>query len=194
MRIGIMGGSFDPIHIGHLLAATCAQEEAELDQVWFMPSYTPPHKAESETGAADRMAMTRLALLDNPCFQVSDMEMTREGTSYSYDTAAALLAERPNDTFYWIIGADMIRYLPKWHRIEELLDLISFIGLQRPGYPVDWGELSPSMRTGVSVVPMPQFDVSSSMIRARLDQGKTCRYLLPQGVVEYIKEKHLYDY
>ncbi len=194
MKVGIMGGTFDPIHIGHLLAAERAREEAGLDEVWFMPAYTPPHKPNPPKAAPEqRLEMLKLAIADHPHFRAEDMEMVREGTSYTVDTVDQLCRRHPNVRFCYIIGADMVQYLPHWVRIEDILQKISFIGLQRPGYSIDMSHLPDFIQRGVQVAPMPQIELSSTDIRKRCLSGRSVRYMVHEAVYAYIKERRLYE-
>ncbi|MDF2667857.1 MAG: nicotinate-nucleotide adenylyltransferase [Paenibacillus sp.] len=194
MKVGIMGGTFDPIHIGHLLAAERAREEAGLDEVWFLPSYTPPHKPNPPVATPEqRFAMLERAIADHPHFRAEDMEMIREGTSYTVDTVDQLCRRHPNVRFCYIIGADMVQYLPHWVRIEEILKRISFVGLGRPGYSLDMKQLPDYIQQGVQLAPMPQLELSSTDIRQRRAAGKSIRYMVHENVYAYIKERGLYE-
>ncbi|MGD6841259.1 nicotinate-nucleotide adenylyltransferase [Bacillus infantis] len=185
-RIGILGGTFNPPHHGHLLIANEVLHSLSLDKVWFMPNQDPPHKKKS-SAASDRarVEMLELAIEGHPRFEIQKIEMERGGPSYTYDTMKLLKEQNEDTEFYFIIGADMIEYLPKWYKINELLELAVFAGVGRPSY---------NSRTDYPVVPVdvPQMDVSSSMIRARLSQGETVRYLIPESVRKYIEENRLY--
>src|SRR5690554_2381696 len=142
MNIGIMGGTFDPLHLGHLLVAEQAREQMSLDEVWFMPSNQPPHKDQQpKANPIHRLEMVRLAIADHPQFKLCDLEFERGGTSYSVDTAYELKERYPEHHFHWIIGADMVQYLTKWFKIKEMIGLVSFIGLDRPGYEATEREL-----------------------------------------------------
>lgn len=193
-HVGIMGGSFDPIHIGHLLAAEHAADAAGLDEVWFIPSHAAPHKdVRPRASDADRWKMVELAIGDNPRFQAIDWEMRRGGTSYSIDTARMLLTDYPQIKFSWLIGADMVQYLPHWHQIEELCQLLDFIGFARPGTELDLSALAPVIRDRVKLVGIPQLDISSTDIRMRIREARTIRYMVPDAVLEYMKERRLYE-
>jgi nicotinate-nucleotide adenylyltransferase len=194
MKIGIMGGSFDPIHSGHVLVAEHAAEEAGLDEVWFIPSHAAPHK-EHKPGASneDRWRMVELAIAGNPRFRAVDWELKQGGVSYSIETARMLVTAYPDDEFFWLIGADMVQYLPHWHQIEQLCELIGFIGFARPGTSLDLSELAPTIRKRVRIVPVPSFEVSSTDIRSRIGSGRSVRYLLPEAVWHYVKERRLYE-
>ncbi|CAG7634902.1 nicotinate-nucleotide adenylyltransferase [Paenibacillus allorhizosphaerae] len=194
MKVGLMGGTFDPIHIGHLLAAQSVCEQAGLDEVWFMPVNVPPHK-EAAPGATaqQRWEMTNLAVESHPMFRTTDIELRRGGVSYSIDTVTLLRRQYPSHHFYYIIGADMVRYLPKWYKIEELVKLVTFVGLERPGFDPGFTELPPSIRESLMMVKMPQIDLSSTRIRERRAAGRPVRYMVPDRVNDYIEVNRLYE-
>lgn len=186
MRIGIIGGTFNPPHFGHLLIANEALHAAGLDEVWFMPNQAPPHKASKDlVSHEDRLNMLKLAVKDHAKFKIETIELERPGPSYTFETMKQLTALFPKLQFYFIIGADMIEYLPKWYKIDELLELVTFIGVNRPTYRRE----SPYPLVHIDI---PEFKVSSSLIRKRLKEGSSVRYLLPDSVIDYIKEKQLY--
>ncbi|MFS0554547.1 nicotinate-nucleotide adenylyltransferase [Brevibacillus sp. 179-C9.3 HS] len=188
-QVGIMGGTFDPIHCGHLLAAEQAREQAGLDEVWFMPTHVPPHKKrESLTLAHHRLQMVQLAVSDHEAFRVTDVEFTREGPSYTYDTMVQLIRQFPDCRFSFIMGGDMVKILPKWYQYQELIHMVRFIGLARPGT-----ELDRESSENVTLVEMPVWDISSTMIREKAAAGKSIRYLVPDAVECYIKENRFYE-
>lgn len=187
-KIGLLGGTFDPPHLGHLLIAEESLEACQLDEVWFMPSYLPPHKERKVTPFSDRIEMVRRAIEDNPEFKLSMIEIERKGRSYTFDTLKELTHRYPLNKFFFIIGADMVNDLPNWYKIDDLVTLTSFIGLKRPGY-----EFTQPVQTKIISVDMPQFDVSSSFIRKRIKSHHSCRYFLCENVKDYIKERHLYE-
>ncbi|MTT32486.1 nicotinate-nucleotide adenylyltransferase [Terrilactibacillus sp. BCM23-1] len=187
-RIGLLGGTFDPPHLGHLLIAQEALERCELDQIWFLPSYIPPHKNRKVTDSHHRIEMVRKAIHTNPSFQISLIEIERRGKSYTVDTLRQLKHAYPEYEFFFIIGADMIRDLPNWHKIDELCQLTSFIGFRRPGYIAKH-----PLQAQVHMIDMPQIEISSSDIRNRLKHYRSCMYLLNEEVKDYIKENHLYE-
>jgi nicotinate-nucleotide adenylyltransferase len=194
MKIGIMGGTFDPIHLGHMIAAESAREAAGLDEVWFMPTYIPPHKPNIPmANAMHRLQMVRLAVADQPDFRAVDYELTRGGTSFTADTVKILNQLHPSDSFYYIIGADMVMYLPKWVRIEEMVQHVSFIGLQRPGFQVEMEQLPPNIAAKVQLVSMPLIDISSTVIRERKRQQQSVRYLVCEQVRQYMEANRLYE-
>lgn len=185
-KIGIFGGTFDPPHNGHLLMANEVLYSLNLDKIWFMPNNIPPHKQkEPVTETHHRVNMLKRAIEGNPFFQVQLIELEREGPSFTYDTVKILKERYPNEEFYFIIGSDMIENLPHWHRIEELMDMVQFVGVKRNGY-------SNESTFFVKEVEVPQFDVSSTMIRERLKNGQAVDYLLPKKVIQYIGENRLY--
>jgi nicotinate-nucleotide adenylyltransferase len=187
MKIGILGGTFDPPHYGHLLMANEVRFKLNLDEVWFMPNHQPPHKIKlSQTTNDDRYQMLQRAIEDHPPFRIETIEFSRSGPSYTIDTIKILKGQYPDVQFYFIIGADMIEYLPKWHQIHELVQLIQFVGVKRPGFKE--GSNFP-----ILYVDAPQFEISSQMIRSRVRNMETTRYLLPESVREFIKENHLYE-
>jgi nicotinate-nucleotide adenylyltransferase len=193
VNIGIMGGTFDPIHNGHLIVAKHAQKQGGLDEVWFMPSSLPPHKeTEGIVEAADRLEMVSIAIRDCAAFRLCELEINRGGTSYSIDSAKILIEQFPSYQFSWIIGADMIAYLPQWHRIDELMTMIRFIGVRRPGYEKDLAQLSQRYASAVQMVDAPMLEISSSNIRERLLAGASITHLVPESIESYIRKKGLY--
>jgi nicotinate-nucleotide adenylyltransferase len=194
MKIGLMGGTFDPIHIGHLLAAQSVSEELGLDEVWFVPTNVPPHKAASGAAAPqERLAMVRLAIEGYDRFKAEPIELERGGVSYSIETVVLLRSRYPDHDFYYIIGADMVRYLPKWVRIEELAKQVTFVGLQRPGFDAELDSLPPQLRAKVRLASMPQMELSSTRIRERRASGLPVRYMVPDRVNDYIEVNRLYE-
>ncbi|MBB5324783.1 nicotinate-nucleotide adenylyltransferase [Anoxybacillus tepidamans] len=185
-KIGIFGGTFDPPHNGHLLMANEVLHALSLSEIWFMPNHIPPHKQHEQiTNSDDRLHMLELAIADHPYFKIETIELKRSGPSYTYDTMRQLKALYPKYEFYFIIGADMVEYLPHWYCIDQLVHLVTFVGVKRPGF---------SLHTSYSIVEVeiPEFAVSSSLIRERVKQGKSIRYLVPECVRQYIERKRLY--
>ncbi|MFD3258342.1 nicotinate-nucleotide adenylyltransferase [Paenibacillus lentus] len=191
-KVGIMGGAFDPIHLGHLLAAERAREQFELEEIWFMPSHTPPHKHQSGVSGEQRLAMVTEAICSNPAFKPLDIELRRGGVSYTVETIKELRKQYPDMEFYFIIGADMVNYLPKWEGIDELTEMLKFIGLQRPGSFLELDTLPPFIQDAVYLAEMPLVDISSSMIRSRLTAGHSIRYMVPDTVYDYMTRSGLY--
>lgn len=196
-RVGIFGGTFDPIHLGHLIVAETLMDEFLLDRVVFIPAAVPPHKLGQEiSDARHRYMMTMLAICSNPQFQASDMEMRRTGPSYSRDTLAELIREHGGETeFYFIVGADSVASLHTWNRIEELLSMCHFIGASRPGCMPDMEEIRRRfgpLAEKIHCLETPELEISSTDIRERIRQGKTVRYIVPEAVEQYIYKERLY--
>lgn len=185
-KVGILGGTFDPPHYGHLLIASEILSALKLDKIWFMPNQEPPHKKKSGLVTnEERLEMLRLAIKGNPTFGIQTIELERQGPSYTIDTMRMIHEQYRNQQFYFIIGADMIEFLPNWQEIDELVKLVQFVGVERPTY-------SHLTKYPILYVDVPAFEVSSSMIRERLNSGLSVRYLLPDSVIDFIKERHLY--
>lgn len=185
-QVGILGGNFNPVHYAHLVMGEQVGQALGLDKVYFMPEYLPPHVDEKKTIPAEhRLAMLELAIADNPRFSVETIELERKGKSYTVDTMRELTAKNPDTNYYFIIGGDMVNYLPKWHQIDELMELVTFVGVRRPEVPID-------SRYPIIWIDIPLMDVSSTTIRKKVQQGCSVRYLLPDNVLHYIQEKGLY--
>jgi nicotinate-nucleotide adenylyltransferase len=197
--LGILGGTFDPVHYGHLLAAEWACEVFRLDQLVFMPSARPPHK--DLAGVLDsqhRIRMVELAVQDNPDFSVSSLELERTGLSYTVDTLQYYLDEYPGIELYFIIGVDALQLLYTWKDVERLVELCTFIVVTRPGYILDRSDpafqsVPDKLWKRLRLLSIPGLEISSSEIRKRIMQGLSIRYLLPPAVEAYIKENHLYQ-
>lgn len=192
MKVGIMGGTFDPIHIGHMLAAECARDAYDLEEVWFMPSHIPPHKEDAGVTGLMRLEMTAEAVADHPSFRTLDWEVKRGGVSYTVDTVRDLRDAYPEHDFYFIIGADMVAYLPKWNRIGELAELLTFIGLNRPGTKLSVDDLPDFLQKAVVTAEMPLIEISSTIIRSRAASGSSIRYMVPDRVYDYIVRSGIY--
>ena len=185
-QVGILGGNFNPVHNAHLIVADQVRQQLGLDQVLLMPEYQPPHVDKKETiPEHHRLKMLELAIDGIEGLAIETIELERKGISYTYDTMKILTEQHPDTDYYFIIGADMVDYLPKWYRIDELVDLVHFVGVQRPrykagtSYPVIW-------------VDVPLMDISSSMVRDFIAQGRTPNFLLPKPVLDYIEKEGLY--
>jgi nicotinate-nucleotide adenylyltransferase len=215
-KIGILGGTFNPIHYGHLAAAEEVWSRLKLDHVLFVPSFLPPHKQDEVIpSAAQRQEMVALAIAGNAHFSLSDLEVKREGKSYSVDTVAELLHLHPATDFYFITGLDSFLEIQTWKEWERLLSSCRFVVLSRPGYAfsslasinfmqtayeklhaLDRGELTRAVleigKSTVYLEQIPLYDVSSTDIRQRVRQGRTIKYLLPECVETYIIKNNLY--
>ncbi len=188
-----MGGTFNPIHFGHLILARDAVEAFGLDQVIFIPCANPPHKrADRLAAGADRLAMIRKAIRSEPGFCVDDMELKRGGISYSVDTLHALHGRFPSASFYFVIGTDMYQELPTWRKIGELTRLCVFVVMYRPGFNmVQKSRRGPKIPA--RVFAGHRIGISSSEIRDRVAQGLSIRNLVPDAVARYILDKKLYQ-
>lgn len=186
-----MGGTFDPIHHGHLVAASEVADLFELDEVIFVPTGQPWQKRDRHvTAAEDRYLMTVIATAANPRFSVSRVDIDRGGPTYTKDTLRDLARQNPDTDLFFITGADALASIASWHRSEELLGLAHFVGVTRPGHPL----VDPGMPEGtVTLMEIPALAISSSDCRARASRGEPIRYLVPEGVVEYAAKRGLYQ-
>lgn len=215
-RIGVLGGTFNPVHYGHLAAAEEVRGRLSLDRVLFIPSHIPPHKHEDDIpSAAQRMEMVRLAVSNNAFFEASDLEIRRGGISYTIDTIEELLRLYTNAELYFMTGLDAFMEIQTWRRWKEFLTLSRVVVMTRPGhdvndlYKIDFMKDSRSELTGrdrgdrahgvmrcgeftVHLVTIPLFDISSTDIRRRVKQGASIKYLLPEAVETYIIKNKLY--
>ena len=190
-RIGILGGTFNPIHTGHLLIAQDALEAARLDHVLFIPSATPPHKAlEGNVSRTHRLRMVKIAIRGNERFAVDDLEIRRGGKSFSVDTLAELRRRYPRATFHFIIGADSLSELHLWKDARRLVKLCRFIAITRPGHSARPARL-PGLR--YQLLDTHPCGVASRDIRARAARGQSIRYLVPDAVLRYIERQELYQ-
>lgn len=199
LRVGIMGGTFNPIHMGHLLLAQTALTEENLDYILFMPSGCSYLKREDHVlEAAHRLKMTELAISDNPFFKISDMEIKREGATYTFETLKQLKKEQPTDSFYFIMGADCLFSIENWKNPREIFENCTLLAAVRDGASTDsmqekCEELNNRYRADVKLLPFPETAISSTSIRKKLAEGKSVKYLVPDAVMAYIAEKHLYQ-
>lgn len=194
MKIGLMGGTFDPIHLGHLRAAENARESLGLDRVAFVPAGLPPHRPPPASSALDRFAMVALATAANPRFVAWDVELRRDGPSYTVDTVSRLLEERPEDVLVVIVGSDTFPEMTGWRAPARLFTLCMVAVVSRPGEnesPTPLGAPFPGAR-GVEHVHGPGLPISSTVIRQRVREGRSVRYLVPDGVADYIAQRGLY--
>jgi nicotinate-nucleotide adenylyltransferase len=192
VRIGLYGGTFDPVHLGHLRAAENAREGMGLDLVAFLPSAVPPHRSAPLSAAADRLAMARLATASHPRFEAWDAELRRPGPSYTIETVSSLLSERPSDSFVLVVGADTWPEITTWREPERLLSLVEVAVVDRPGYPGPGPEAPFPGARGVTRVEGPSLPISATAIRERARQGRSVRFLVPDAVADYIAARRLY--
>ena len=195
MKVGVLGGTFDPVHLGHLLLAERAREALSLDLVLFVPAGEPWRKSHRTiTHASHRLEMLRLAIAGNDAFGISDVELQREGPSYTADTLAALAAERLDDEFYFIIGADALADLPNWHEPQRIIEHATLAVAPRDGDPIDLTAITiEGIADRVVTFTMPRIDISSTDIRARASTGASIRYPTPTPVRAYIEEHGLFQ-
>ena len=195
-RLAILGGTFDPIHFGHLAIAEEICWQLDVARVFFVPAAQQPLKlATHVASAADRLEMVRLATAGNPGFAVCDLEVRRGGRSYSIDTLTSLREAYPAADFIFVAGADVLAELPRWYSVERLLELTRFAILTRPGHQLDLNpiyEQLPAARGRMIEVVGPKLDISSTDLRARLAAGAPVRYQLPDTVLDYIEAHALY--
>ena len=183
LRLGLYGGSFDPIHHGHLILARQALEDLSLDRIIFIPAAESPFKLNhSSASAADRYAMVQLAVEGEPAFLVDPLEIDRQAPSYTIDTARAYHAQHPGDRLFFLVGEDHVAALPKWNEFEELGRLVQFAILSRSDQP---------LKVGYPVVRR-RFDLSSTEIRNRVANDLPISYLVPEKVLRYIQKRELY--
>lgn len=196
MRIGLLGGTFDPIHLGHLAAAATAAECAGLDEVLLVPAGRPPHRGEAIASVEDRLAMCRLAVAELPGLSVWDWEARRSGPSYTVDTLEAFHDQRPADQPVLILGWDAARDLPRWRRPEDVLALADLVivgrpGMSRPGQDDLRAACIDPRRATLCLAPTP--DVAATRIRSLVAAGKSLAGLVPAAVETYIRANRLYD-
>ncbi|ART20760.1 nicotinic acid mononucleotide adenylyltransferase [Corynebacterium striatum] len=192
-RIGIMGGTFDPIHNGHLVAASEVAYRFQLDQVVFVPTGQPWQKAGRDVTAAEhRYLMTMVATASNPRFTVSRVDIDREGPTYTIDTLRDLRELFPDAELYFITGADSLASIMSWHDWEVMLEMANFVGVTRPGYELSKDMLPLESQNGIELIEIPAMAISSTDCRERAGEGKPVWYLVPDGVVQYIAKNNLY--
>jgi nicotinate-nucleotide adenylyltransferase len=194
-RIGVMGGTFDPIHLGHLVAAEEARWQFDLDRVVFVPAGRPWQKPVGVTPPEDRYLMTVLATASNPAFTVSRLEIDHPGPTYTVDTLRRLRAEQTDDTrLYFIIGADAVLQILSWKEPDQVLAQAEFIAATRPGFDLDrLVSQVPGATDRIHLMKIPALAISASDIRARVARGAPIQYLVPDGVARYIHEHGLYQ-
>ena len=198
VKVGIMGGTFDPIHNGHLILAEYSRTVFGLEKVLFIPTGKPPHKGERDISSMNyRYDMTLLAINTNPYFYLSSVEIQREGTTYTIDTIKSLQAEYENTEFYFIIGSDSLYNIHKWKDYRELLNLCKFIIAKRPDIEDQRledraKEFNQKYKDSIYILEAPLIDISSTKTRDRVRNGLSIKYLVPETVEDYIKKNRLY--
>lgn len=197
-KIGIMGGTFNPIHYGHLFLAENAYEQIGLDQILFMPSKNPPHKAKPEQiSDQQRVDMITLAINDNPHFTLSTVELERDGITYTADTLTLLTKEHPDNKYYFIVGADSLFMMHNWMEPQTIFDHCTVVAASRDHVEEERMQqqaayLRERYSADILLVEMPTIQISSANIRERVVQDKTVHYFLPDEVIAYIKNNKLY--
>jgi nicotinate-nucleotide adenylyltransferase len=195
MRLGLFGGTFDPIHLGHMILAEQCRESCELDRVWLVAAGSPPHKPGGRTGVGHRLEMVRIAIAGHPAFAASDIEATRPGPHYSVETLVAVRRDHPDDDLFFLIGADSLQDLPSWREPGRIAQLATIVVVNRPGIEEVDGSNLPDFGPGshpLRSITIPPVGIASSDLRRRLRQGRSIRYMVPRGVEAYIDAQGLY--
>jgi nicotinate-nucleotide adenylyltransferase len=197
MRLGLFGGTFDPIHLGHLILAEGCREACRLDRVWFIVAGAPPHKPGHRTAVADRLEMVRIAIAGHPGFEVSELETSRPGPHYSVETLEEIHRQRPYEELFFLIGADSLTDLPRWREPERIAALATVVVVERPvstsvdAAPLCWPDLGASARP-FEMVKIPPIGIASNDLRRRVAERRSIRYQVPRGVEAYIDAHGLY--
>jgi len=187
MKIGILGGTFNPVHIGHLILAEEAREKLGLDKIIFVPAALPPHKDNVNIAPAlDRLKMLKLAVRTNKFFGVSEAEIKRQGRSYTIDTLKEFKRKYGSDELYFIIGSDLLKYLNEWKDLSEIIKMVKFVAATRPGYPLE------QIPHYIQTLAIRAVDVSGFAVRQCVREQKSFRYLVPDKVFDYINKRKLY--
>jgi nicotinate-nucleotide adenylyltransferase len=185
MKIGILGGTFNPPHIGHLILAEEIREKLNLDKIFFIPTNIPPHKEINDIASLHRLNMVKLSVEDNPYFEVLDLEIKRGGISFTIDTLKELKKKFPQDVFFLIVGSDLAQTFSAWKDFEEIKKLARIVVAQRKEYILEEKE-------NFILVEITQIDISSSQIRDKIEEGRSIKYLVKEEVEEYIENHQLY--
>lgn len=199
MRLGLLGGTFDPVHWGHLLMAEQCREQCRLDQVWLLPAGSPPHKSDHAISTGTQRAeMLEFAIAGHSDLVVNRLEFTREGKTYTVDTLEQLHRERPEDELFFIIGADSLTDLPDWREPERIIEYATVVAVNRGDRPLPNREeltehLGKQIASRVELVTMPGIDLSATDIRHRVSEGRSVRFMVPRAVEAYIAENKLYQ-
>ena len=199
-RIGLLGGTFDPVHFGHLILAETARDTLRLDKVYFIPAADPPHKLGNVIARADdRITMLRMAIDDNEAFAISLIDVERKGPDYTADMLEIARKQllQSGDDLWFLMGLDSVIDFPNWRDPERIRQLARLAAATRPGYDIDWAPLEkalPGISHEVTLLPMPGVDIASNNIRRRILHGSSIRYLVPECVRQYITEQGMYRY
>jgi nicotinate-nucleotide adenylyltransferase len=197
LRLGLLGGSFDPPHIGHLILAEEARDQLQLDKVLFAPAGQQPLKSgQAVTAVEDRVRMTELAIAGNLHFELSRGDVDRPGPHYTIDLVKLIAAQLPPQSeLFFLMGFDSFADLPKWHEPAQLIRTAQLVALTRPDVPIDWERLEsqlPGVRERVKLLDMPELEIASRDLRERARTGRSIRYMVPEAVIAYIEAQHLY--
>jgi nicotinate-nucleotide adenylyltransferase len=195
MRLGLFGGTFDPVHLGHLILAEQCREACRLDRVWLVVAGSPPHKPGGRTPVGHRLEMVRIAIAGNPALVASDIELMRPGPHYSVDTLEAVRRDHAGDDLFFLIGADSLADLPTWREPARIAQLATIVVVNRPGLEEVEETTLPNFGPGthpLRSVTIPPVGIASSDLRRRLAEGRSIRYMVPRGVEAYIEAQSLY--
>ncbi len=197
-KVGIMGGSFDPIHLGHLVVANEVLNIHKLDEIIFVPTGDPPHKKGLKAADFHRLLMVNMAVLSNDKFSVSDFEIKNSEKSYTLNTLKEFTSLYPDTEFYFITGSDAVVELPNWYEPEEILKLCNFIAVSRPGISIEEvknkiNDIQEKFGGSIEMLQVPMLQISSTNIRERFQMGISAKYLLPESVEQYIIKNGLYN-
>lgn len=192
MKIGLFGGTFNPPHLAHLVVADTVLDRLNLDQVWWIPTATPPHKQHKEGVVAPehRLAMTERATASNDSFKVCNVEIQRQGVSYTVDTIRVLQEQYPKNSFWFVLGGDMLVDFPSWHRSDEIVERVPLVVYPRPN--AELTQVPEKYRSYAQQVETPLMGISGTDIRQRIRNGYSCRYIVPDTVLAYIQQHKLY--
>ncbi len=201
MRIGVFGGTFDPVHLGHQILAEQCREQGRLDQVWFVPAASPPHKqGQALTPFAQRVEMLALALAGQPAFRIDELEKDRPGPSFTVHTLEEIRRRQPDAELFLPIGSDTLHDLPHWYQPVRIIEMAGLLVTHRPGWPLPAPaelqaalRLPAGIRLRLDVVEAPLIDIASRDLRRRAAAGRSLRYLVPRAVEAYIHDKRLYQ-
>lgn len=195
-RVGLLGGTFDPIHIGHLIIAEAARDQLRLDRVEFIPASDPPHKPDAAVSRAQhRLRMVEIAVSGSDHFVVNQCELDRPGPSFTADTLAQIQSARPGDVLHFVVGGDSLRDLPTWRDPERIVSLTRLAVIRRPGAEFDLAELErgiPGIQARTDFLDAPLIDIASRTLREAIRGGRSVRYLIPDLVIEYVESNALY--
>jgi nicotinate-nucleotide adenylyltransferase len=189
-RVGVFGGTFDPVHHGHLITAQSATEQLDLDHLFLVPTFDPPHRNQPEASYEKRLRMVRLGVEDHPRLAVSDVEQSLETPSYSIRTIETLDERHPDQSLVFLLGADELIEFTQWHRWEDILSLSTVVGMRRPGF--DSEETPEEVARRVELIDVPAVDVSSTEFRRRRRNDRPIHYLVPESVRNTIERDELY--